>query len=377
MPDDIDLLDAPAGGGADGKAPTDADKGSVQGGSERGSSDDAAGKYQADASDDGKGASDDGDAAPKGRKGRGSKVAKKAEATDETGESGKAPAKAAASDDELGFGDEDEDGNPKGPATWPDDWREKLAGNNEKLGKRLARFASPEALLKSWQSLEQKLSSGEYKRAALPADASDEEKAEWRQANGIPDKPDGYQFPTIKGHEWSDDDKAIAGEFLAELHAANTPQPVAQAALGWYAKFQQQAVERRARQDRADIEAREDALRTEWGPKDFRPHIKLAKDTFQDDEFMPAELRTAIAGARTEDGRRLIYLPEFTRFLAEHGLERRGPAGLISGEQGARMGSRVDEIRRVLATDRDRYYSEGLDKELADLMEKMESGRSR
>lgn len=284
--------------------------------------------------------------------------------------------RAAASedgDDDLGFSDEEKDA---APAEWPTDWREKLAGDNDKLAKRLARFTSPEALLKSWQSLEQKLSSGEYKRT-LPDDASDEDKAAWRKENGIPDAPDGYTLPEIKGHEWSDADKQIAGTFLADLHAANTPQPVAEAALKWYANFQAQRMEAIADLDRTDTEAREDALRTEWGPKDYRPHIKLATQTFQDDEFISPDLRSLLASARTPDGRRVILHPDFTRFLAERGLERRGPGGLISGEQGARMGGRLDEIRKIRDTDIDRYYAEGLDREYLDLSEKVGSGASR
>mgnify|MGYP001569179510 FL=1 len=297
-----------------------------------------------------------------------------APAADATGDDG-----AGAGDDgedELGFGKEPE-GDAKPQASWPDDWREKIAGGDAKFLGQLKRFTSFEAYAKSTKSLREKLSSGEYKRAGLPEDATEDEKAEWRKENGIPDKPEDYGIPEVKGHQWSDVDKTIAGDFLKDLHAADTPKPQAEAALKWYAKFQTQQAEARADLDRQSQMEREDALRAEWGPQDFRPHIKLAKDTFQDDEFISPDLRTALAGARTADGRRLILHPDFTRFLAERGLERRGPAGLIGGEQGARMGGRIDEIRKIMNTDLDRYYSEGLDKEMAELQEKVATGKSR
>jgi hypothetical protein len=41
------------------------------------------------------------------------------------------------------------------------------------------------------------------------------------------------------------------------------------------------------------------------------------------------------------------------------------------------MGSRLDEINKIMATDIDKYYQDGLDRERLDLMEKMGSGRSR
>lgn len=381
MPDDIDLLDAPAktdgaGGdtGVDDKAGGDAGKPAAS------SADKAVAKIAADAGADVEGDSagdgDDKPAAPaKGRAGKTQQAKGKADPAAAKGEQKPAAGKAPGPDGELGFDEENEDGSPKAPADWPDDWREKLSAGNEKLAKRLARFSSPEALLKSWQSLEQKLSSGEFKRQ-LAADASDEEKAAWRAENGIPDKPEGYELPTIKGHEWSDVDKTIANGFLADLHAADAPAPVAQAALTWYAKFQQQRAEAMADQDRLDIESREDALRAKRAPGDYRAHTRLAKDVFQDEEFMTASLRNAIAGARTADGRRLLYHPDLTEFLIERGLERR-PGGLITGEQGARMGGRIDEIKKIMASDLDRYYAEGLDKELLELTEKVGSARGR
>lgn len=291
-------------------------------------------------------------------------TAKDATATD--ADDGDGETEGSADDDLF-----DDESGKKGTVAWPDDWREKIAGDDAKFMKRLQRFTSFDAFVKSQRALEAKLSSGEYKRA-LPEDATEEEKAQWRSENGIPDKPDGYEFPTIKGHEWSDTDKAIASQFLADLHAADTPAPVAQAALSWYAKFQQQQAERIAEIDRADKEAREDALRAEYAPGEYRAHLKLARDMLNDDDFISPDLRQALASARTADGRRLLLHPDLTRFLAERGLEKRGGAGLISGEAGARIGSRIEEIKRIMANDIDKYYSDGLDKELAELQAKVQ-----
>lgn len=275
--------------------------------------------------------------------------------------------------DDLGLDDADsEDGQP---ATWPEDWRDRLSGGDNKMLGVLKRYANPENFAKAFRSMQQKLSSGEYKRAALPENATDAEKAEWRKENGIPEKPEEYALPEVKGHEWTDADKPLVNEFLADLHAAGTPQPIAQAALGWYAKFQQRQVEARANLDRTMAEQREDALRKDWGPQDYRAHVNLARQMFADETFMPADLRHALADARLSDGSRLIHNPELMRFLAQQGLERKGTAGLISGEQGARMGSRIDEIRKIMREDNDRYVRENLGAELQELIEKTGSRR--
>ena len=51
------------------------------------------------------------------------------------------------------------------PATWPEDWRNRFAGSNEDDVKRLNRFKDPANIWKSYRALEQRISSGEYKRS--------------------------------------------------------------------------------------------------------------------------------------------------------------------------------------------------------------------
>jgi len=290
----------------------------------------------------------------------------------------KAPADADAGDegDDDGLGLADGEDGKVAPANWPDDWREKMAGGDEKLLKELKRFASVDTWAKSQRALRQKLSSGEYKRATLPEDATDEEKAQWRKDNGIPDSPEGYTIPQIKGHEWSDVDKPIVNEFLKDLHAAGTPQPQAEAALKWYAKFQQdQAATRTERERHAQME-REDALRAEWGT-DYRAQVNLANRAWKDDSLISPALRQALAVARDPNGVPLRFHPDLTRLMVQLGMQTYGSAGLISGEQGARMGSRIDEIKKIMNTDLDKYYADGLDKEYRELQEKMEGSNRR
>ena len=374
MAADVDLLETPVTPAAGGKQDTGASGDTSGAGGDAGASGADTGAPAGDSK-----ATDTGEPA-RGRGGRKPAAAKapaKAPADDGVKPTAK-DATATDADDESDDGDGsadddlfDDESGKKGTVEWPDDWREKIAGDDPKFMKRLQRFTSFDAFVKSQRALEAKLSSGEYKRA-LPEDATEEEKAQWRSENGIPDKPDAYEFPTIKGHEWSDTDRAIATEFLADLHAADTPAPIAQAALSWYAKFQQQQAEKIAEIDRVDKEAREDALRSEYAPGEYRAHLKLARDMLNDDDFISPDLRQALASARTADGRRLLLHPDLTRFLAERGLEKRGGAGLISGEAGARIGSRIEEIKKIMADDIDTYYAKGLDRELAELQAKVQ-----
>ena len=58
------------------------------------------------------------------------------------------------------------------PADWNPDWREKIAKGDEKMLKRLSRFASPAALAESYVQVSSKLSQS---RPLLGKDANDEQ----------------------------------------------------------------------------------------------------------------------------------------------------------------------------------------------------------
>ncbi|ENO16944.1 hypothetical protein J057_01695 [Marinobacter nanhaiticus D15-8W] len=75
--------------------------------------------------------------------------------------------------------------------TWPDDWRAQLAGEDEKLAKKLDRFNSISDVVKWAQNLEKKMSSGEFSRK-LPEDATEEDIKQWRLENGVPESPEKY-----------------------------------------------------------------------------------------------------------------------------------------------------------------------------------------
>ena len=241
------------------------------------------------------------------------------------------------------------------PATWPDDWRGRLAGKDADALKRLNRFQSPEGVYKSWRSLEQRLSAGEIK-SALPKDASDEQVAEWRKENGLPEKPDGYQLTRVIGHEWSDADKPMLEGFLAEAHAGNFNQAQVDQALTWYAKQQDQMETQRYESDVQAKQSLEDTLRTEWGPE-FRGNIGLLKRYIESD--VPEGGGTALLSARLEDGSRLIDQPWFSKWVVGLARDIHGDSSFIGGDGGVASGAnRKKEIENVMHTDPNKYYKD-------------------
>src|SRR6266404_2104416 len=144
---------------------------------------------------------------------------------------------------------------------WPDNWQARLAGDDEKALKQLGRYASPEDIWKKARSLEQRLSSGEFK-AVLPKDPKPEELSAWRKDNGIPDAPEKYD---LKGLAIPDSDKDIVTSFLKAAHGANFTPEQTKLAVGNYYEMQKQQTEARAAKDDEQRHAALDALNSEWG----------------------------------------------------------------------------------------------------------------
>jgi hypothetical protein len=257
------------------------------------------------------------------------------------------------------------------PADWPEDWREKLAGDDEKFLAQLKRYASPQNFAKKTRALEQKLSSGEYKRQ-LGENATPEEIAEWRKDNDIPDDVKGYELPKIPGHEWSEEDQPIVEDFLGHLHKANAPKGQAKAALEWYAGFQAQQEAQVFETDTDNRTKTEDALRAEWGPE-YRANLSLMKRTFESD--IPHGMDMAYA--RLPDGRRLVDSPDFCNWVTQVAREKYGDASIISGEGAAALADRKKEIEDTMRTDINKYWSDGLDKEYAQILEREHASQRR
>src|SRR5690606_3113955 len=75
------------------------------------------------------------------------------------------------------------------PEAWvPDDWRERIAGDDEKCLQSLRRYQSVDNWVKANRNLAQQIKTGML-RATLPENPSDAELAAFRKSWGIPDAP--------------------------------------------------------------------------------------------------------------------------------------------------------------------------------------------
>lgn len=199
---------------------------------------------------------------------------------------------------------------------WGEDWRKNYAGDDDKMSKRLERYASPKAALDALVAAQNKISSGELKSALQP-DASDEEKVQWRADNGVPEKFEDYEVELPNGLVVGEEDKPVVDSFLEAAHKSNLHPNQVNDALAWYYDNQDKMAEQLETQDAEAKQSGEDALRVEWGT-DYRRNIQLANNLL---DQAPDGLKEQIMGARLADGSPLGNNPDALNWLV--GMSRK------------------------------------------------------
>jgi hypothetical protein len=194
------------------------------------------------------------------------------------------------------------------PATWPEDWREQLAGDNADDLKTLSRWKDPSNIFKAFKGIRGKVSAGDL-LPAKPADATDEKAmAEWRAAVGVPEKAEDYYKALPEDFEADEADKPFLDSYFARMHEKGVPPADVAEGVQVYYEEREKEVEARLEMDREQMNAAEDQLRMEMGPE-FTPRMNHMRSTlFQtglpDIGLPPAPegLMHRFFGARMEDG---------------------------------------------------------------------------
>lgn len=205
-------------------------------------------------------------------------------------------------------------------ATAEPDWRALANPNGDKdLAKMLKRFGSPAGLARALADTKTQLSKKEAAALAdLPEDATDEQRAEWRKSRGVPEAPENYDT-SIQGVDWTDDDKAVLGEFTKAAHRLNVPSSAAKGLVQWYADTQIAAEQEREVNANKLQKQTEQALKTEYGA-DYGRNVSMMK------EFGVSQLGQegwdALVGARFLDGTRLGDNPAFMRLIVDAAMDR-------------------------------------------------------
>lgn len=243
-----------------------------------------------------------------------------------------------------------DDAGSKG--SWRDDWRETMAKGDAKVLGRLQRYASPEALSDALIAAQNRISSGDLK-PVLKKDATPEQVAEWRSANGVPETPDKYDLG--KDIKLTDQGKAFMERYLPIAHAANmTPEQV-KANLGFIAEMNKGEAQQRATRDVELEESGEEALRAEWGGE-YKRNITFIHNLL--DGAATPEFKNKLLGGRLADGTPIGSDPAALRFLMGLALVQNPTGTLVPGfnnnpAQGVE--EEIAKIETLMKTDRAAY----------------------
>ncbi len=252
---------------------------------------------------------------------------------------------------------------------WPEDWREKLAGNDEKMLARLRRFGSVNGVLRAYAELEKKVSGGGLKKA-LSDKPTAEELSAYRKENGIPEDAAGYEIQVPDGLDKSV--KQGMDAFAKEMHAINAPPAVVKAAADLYLRAENAAEQERydfAQKQTIDNKA---TLKAEFG-REFDAEVRRANSllvtTMGEDakEFMLTTLA---------DGTKLGDNPAFVRFTAQIARTLADDTTLISqdgGSGGQSLKAEYDGLLGLMTTDYKKYNLPQTQSRITELANKLET----
>lgn len=238
---------------------------------------------------------------------------------------------------------------PPPPATWPQDWRSQLAGDDKAYLKTLERFESPAAMAKSYRELQGKVSSGSLKAPPPAADAAPEELATWRKENGIPEAPAQYveKLALPNGMVLSEADQPIVAQFAEQAFADNLdPKAFSGLVAKYYAIQDAQAQQRQETDNTFKMQA-QDTLNKEWGPE-FRSNINSVSNLLAQ---APDGVKDRLFAGRTADGQVIGNDPQVLRWLA--GIAREiNPMGTLmpagTSDPGKAGNARIAEIEGIM-----------------------------
>jgi hypothetical protein len=248
------------------------------------------------------------------------------------------------------------DANKVAATDWPEDWRQKYAGTDDKLLKRMERYASPKAALDALVAAQEKLRSG-AKPVALKADASAEEVAAWRQENGIPAKAEDYDISLPDGLVIGEIDKPIVDGFLKMAHGENMTPDNVKKSLAWYYAEQDRQREMAEERDHESRAQAEETLREEWG-QDYKRNALIANQFL---DQAPEGLKDRIMGARLADGAPMGNDPAFLNFLVNLSREMNPVASVMPGSGTNAMQAMETEIagyEKRMRDDRDGWFKD-------------------
>lgn len=226
------------------------------------------------------------------------------------------------------------------PATF--DWRKELSGEDPDVLKHIERFTDGKSFGKAFVEAQKRIRSGELARP-LPENATDQERAEWRKANGIPEKPEEYFAKLPDGLVIGKDDQPMFDEIGKLMHQHNVPPAAVHAITKWYYDLADKQTGEVVQADKLHAQETIQTLRDKWG-NDYRANIGQVMSYL---DSLGGEFKQQLMDATLPDGRRLFNSPEIVEWFATKAREL-NPAGVIIPASGGDAGKSIaDEMKNI------------------------------
>lgn len=251
------------------------------------------------------------------------------------------------------------------------DVRTALVGEDAAMEKVVGRYRSLDAFGKAFMAQRQKLSERAPELPTLGENPSDEEVAAYREAYGIPADVAGYEVTFGEEFDHTEADAGILDGFKASMHESNVPPAAAQAAINWYQNLVE--TDRQAKNEMADTVGDEsaNALKAEWG-REFDSNAAAIQNYLN--QSLGAEEAEAMRSLRMEDGSFLMDNADVLRLLVQPATDYVGPNSIIGGDVATAaktLNERKDELLGMRLSDPNKFKTEGIQEELADIYGKL------
>jgi hypothetical protein len=238
-------------------------------------------------------------------------------------------------DDEVAI-DDDKVDNDENPDHFSSTFKD------EKLKKLASRYTTVEEMAKGTLSLRQKVSG---KSGPIDLGKADEvEVAEFRKSWGIPDTPDGYEFPKPPEGVDTEENKAAVEKWQGVFHKHNISKEAAQDILREYGEEVIANQGRLGDLDKQFADATDAEIRKDWGSdydvnKSFANHAvkEMFGDTMEDVQHI-----------QQADGRYILDHPAFVKAFAQFGREMSEgnlSLGNLSEDALTSLGEKADSYR--------------------------------
>lgn len=219
---------------------------------------------------------------------------------------------------------------------WPEDWRQRIAGEDEKELAHIGKYATPADIWTKTRALEQRLSSGEFKQVSpYPEKGTADEQAQWRESNKIPPTYDKYELK----REVAKEEKPVIDSFLEFAHGKNMSADNVNAMVDYFYDKYERDDEQQGLRDKELRTITEDELRVEWG-NEYRTNLNKVESLV---EMAGEDVKDILLDARLPNGALLRSNPAAMRFLLNAALIY-NPTTTVVPQGGDMMSSIQDEI---------------------------------